>query len=199
MAVRSTMAALIARTRLLINDPSSTSQIFTDQDIQNVLDASRTDVKNEVMIHKPTFSGSTIQFLDYYTYLGDWEDDTVLKQYLINTVTPSVSEPIAGHWQFAATTLPPVYISGKNYDVYRCAADLLERWAARWVLSYNVNVDGQSLQRSQASVALMNLAKQYRMQQRARSINVTRSDARQPSSLAGAGLGPTELDYMAQG
>lgn len=196
---RSTMAALIARVRLLINDPAGASQVWTDDNIQDVMDASRMDYRNEVLQPKPTFSGSTIQFLDYYHKLGDWEDDLVIKQYLINQVTPATSEPIAAHWTFSTTTLPPLYISGKTYDIYRAAADLLERQAAMWVLRYNVNVDGQSLQRGQVTTALQALAKTYRMKQRAGAINVTRTDIRQPSGLAGAGLGALEIDYMAAG
>lgn len=199
MAVRSTMATLIARTRLLINDPAGASQVFQDSDIQDILDSSRSDVKNGVMIPQPTFAGSQIQFLDYYTKLGDWEDDLVIKQYLINQVTPATSEPIAGHWTFSLSTLPPLYISGKTYDIYRASADLLERQAAMWVLRYNVNVDGQSLQRGQVTAALQNLARTYRMKQRAGAIHVIRTDIRQSGQLAGSGLGPTQLDYMASG
>ena len=199
MAVRSSMASLIARVRFLVNDPSGPSQVFADQDIQDVMDESRLDVKNEVMIPKPTYSGSSIQFLDYYSRLGGgWEDDFSIKQYLVNPVTPSLSEPIAGHWQFATTTLPPLTISGKVFDVYRSAADLLERWATKWALSYNISVDGQSLQRSQAAPALLNQARSYRMKQRAHVIQTTRSDLRSTSTAAQA-LGAQEIDLMGSG
>lgn len=198
---RSTMAALIARVRLLINDtlPADSGQVWTDDQIQDVMDASRLDIKNEVMIPKPTFSGAQIQFLDYYTHLGDWEDDYILKQFLVTQVTPATSEPVAGHWTFAETTLPPVYISGKNYDIYRSAADLLERQAAQWALRYSMTVDGQNLQRGMVTQALQNLAKTYRLKQRASAIYVTRTDIRVPSNTAGAGLGPLELDYIGSG
>lgn len=199
MPVRSTMSNLIYRVRLLINDPAGASQQFQDQDVQDILDVSRADVLSQVMIPRPTYSGSTIQFLDYFTELGDWEDDWVIKQFLINIVTPSLAEPIAGHWQFATTTLPPCYLTGKTYDVYRAAADLLERWSARWALSYNISVDGQSLQRSGAHSMLLDLAKSYRMQARPRSLTLRRSDVRKEGHLSGAGLGVTELDYMGSG
>lgn len=199
---RSSMAALIARERLLINDtlPFGSGQIWTDDQIQDVMDESRADTKNQVMIPKPTFTGSTIQYLDYYTELGGWEDDWIIKQYLINQVTPATSEPIAGHWTFSTTTLPPLYISGKLFDVYRSAADLLERQAAQWVLSYSMSVDGQNLQRGQVTTALQNLAKTYRMKQRAVAIHVTRTDVRGPDkNLVATGLGPLEIDYMGSG
>lgn len=202
MAVRSTMAALISRVRLLVNDPSSGAQQFADQDIQDILDASRLDIKNGAMEAHPTFTGTTISYLDYYTSAGDWEDGAVLKQYLTVVVTPSLAESIPGHWQFAQTTLPPVFITGTTYDIYRTAADLLERLAARWVLSYNINVDGQSLQRSQVTTNLQSLAHTYRLKQRASRINATRIDlntGRGDRNGNGLNLGAHEIDFMASG
>jgi len=196
---RSTMAALIARVRLLINDPSGASQVWADDDIQDVMDESRVDVRNQALKATPTFSGSTIEYLDYFSSLAGWEDGYVLKQYLITTVTPSVLEPIAGHWQFADSTLPPVYISGSLHDVYRAAADLLERQSTQWMLRYNVTVDGQNMQRSMVIDNIQKIVKQYRMKQRAGSINVTRSDVRAPSTAVTIGLQATPIDYMASG
>lgn len=197
MAVRTTMAALIARVRLLINDPSSATQQFADQDIQDVLDESRMDVVNQALKPRPTYTVGTIQYLNYYSQ-GGWEDDYVFKQYLTVVVTPATLEPIAGHFAFAQSTLPPVYITGKLYDVYRVAADLLERLTARWVLSYNITANGQNLQRSQAAAALQNLAKTYRQKQRAGVIKMIRSDiaASQATALS---LDAKPLDYFASG
>jgi hypothetical protein len=199
MAVRSTMASLITRVRVLINDPSGASQVFDDQTIQDVMDESRLDYRNEVLQPKPTFSGSQIQYLDYWHSLGGWEDSPILKQYLTNTVTPSASEPIAGHWTFAASILPPVYITGSLHDAYKAAADLLERRAAQWMMSYNVAVDGQNLQRSQVLTMMLNLAKQYRMKQRPGVIHAVRGDLNSSESLLSAGLGPLEIDRMSSG
>lgn len=201
MTVRTTMAALIARVRLLINDtlPANSGQVWTDQNIQDVMDESRQDFMNQVLKPLPTFSGSTIQYLDYYSELGGWEDDLIIKQYLINQVSPSLSEPIAGHFQFASSTLPPLYISGKLYDVYRSAADLLERQAAQWVLRYSMSVDGQNLQRGQVVTALQGLAQTYRRKQRAFNITLRRTDIVSASERPSNGLGPLEIDYMASG
>lgn len=198
MTVRPTMEALIARVRLLINDVAGASQIFQNQDIQDVLDESGVDLKNVAMNPKPTFTQTTLQYLDYYTDLGGWEDDFVLRQYLTIVVTPSLSEPIAGHFQFAASTFPPVFISGTLYDVYRAAADLLERWAARLVLEFDFSSDGQSFRRSQAADALQKLAKTYRAKQRVGVITMSRSDVI-AGGRSGPHLGPTEIDYMSRG
>ena len=196
---RSTMANLILRMRDLINDAPGASQVWTDDQIQGVMDASRQDIGNAVLTAFPTYSGSTIQYLDYYSDWTDWEDDVVLKQYLTQTVTPSASENIVGHWTFATNKFPPVYISGKTYDVYRSAADLLERWAAKWVLSYSFSSDGQSFQRQQAATMLQALAKTYRQKQRPRTIIATRSDLTAKEQTSANGLGATAIDYMSSG
>ena len=198
MAVRATMSALIAQVRILINDAAGASQVFDDQTIQDTLDFSRQNVTYMRLRPSPTFTSGTISYLDYYAELGNWEGDLVLKQYLSTTVTPASSELIVGHWTFATSTLPPVYIaSGKTYDVYRAAADLLERWSAKWVLSYGMTVDGQSLQRNQVTTALQQLARTYRAQQRAHAIKAIRSDiASKDQDLS---LGATGIDYMASG
>src|SRR2546421_10853666 len=154
MAVRATMAVLISRVRTLINDPAGASQVFDDNTIQDVLDESRLDFQNEVLQYVPTYVSGTIKYLDYYHELGGWEDSPVLKQYLTTTVTPALSEPIAGHWAFTNNTFPPVSITGSVHDIWHAAADLLERMAARWVLQFNFSSDGQSFQRAQASHAL---------------------------------------------
>lgn len=197
MAVRPTAAPLILRMRTLINDPASVSQQFSDQDLQDVMDESRLDFTNEPLKPIPTFSGSTIKYLDYYHEMDNWEDGMVLKQYMTTTVTPSAIEPIAGHWTFATSILPPVYITGSVMDIYRAAADLLERLAARWVLNYDFSSDGQSFRRSQAATALQSLAKTYRMKQLPRTISMTRSDLVSATESSGTGLEPRPIDYMA--
>ena len=201
MAVRSTMASLISRVRLLINDPSSVSQQFSDQVIQDVLDESRMNVFNAALKAQPTFSGSSITYLNYEMELGQWEDDLVLKQYLTVDVTSSLatSDNINGLWTFSTSTFPPVFLTGKTYDIYRAAAELLERWSASWVMSYSFSSDGQSFQRQQVSGMLLNLAQKYRMKQRATSFAFMRSDANNNGGAQTASLGPTPIDYMSQG
>jgi hypothetical protein len=204
MAVRSTMNALISRVRLLINDPSGASQIFTDQAIQDKMDEARLSYYNESLTGIPTFSGASVVYLDYESQFGNgrpiggWEDGYTIKQYLTVVVTPSVLEPIIGHWTFAADTRPPVFITGNLYDVYRSAADLLEMWAAQYATRFDFTSDGQSFRVSQAHAQLLDLAHTYRQKQRARTITVRRGDL----AVAAAEInvaGPTDLDYFATG
>ncbi len=199
MAVRSTMAAIIARVRLLINDPAGGTTVFQDQDIQDVLDQTRLDMRYYALAHAPTYTGSTINYLDYFAGMTDWEDDLTLWQWRINQQTPATSENIVGHWTFTTTVLPPLYLNGKTYDVYRCAADMLERWAAMKALNFDFSADGQSFHRSQAFAALEKLAQSYRMKQRAHVIGTTRSDLVNKAQNDSLGLGPVPIDYIGKG
>jgi hypothetical protein len=198
MAVRNTMLSLIARTRQLINDPNSVNQVFDDQTLQDVLDERRVDVINGFTEARPTFSGSSIQYLHYFAEPGNWEDDYVLKQYLTVLVTPASVEPIVGRFTFSNNVFPPVFITGKNYDCYGAAADLLERMQAKYVLAYSFIANGQNLQRGQISQNIALLVKQYRMKQRPRSIPMVRTDVN-ASTTQDLSLRATSLDYMASG
>src|SRR5260221_4184906 len=175
MALRSTMANLISRVRILINDPAGASAVFTDLDIQNVCDESRLDLNNEPLETAPTYASGTIQWLNYWHSLTNWEDGMVFKQYLTVTVTPASIDPIAPLFVFAASTFPPVFVTGSVHDIWRAAADLAERRAAFSVLSVDFSSDGQSFKRSQMSAGWLALAKVYRMKQRAGTMSMTRS------------------------
>src|SRR5258708_6693880 len=205
MRVRGSMAALITGVRVLINDtlPVGSGQIFDDQTVQNVLDESRLDLYNQPLVPQWTYSGSTPQVLDYFapSQWGDWEDDIVLKQYLTVVVTPASTDDIVGHWSFTASTLPPVFITGKTFDIYRSAADLLERWAARYALRFNSTAEGQTLHLEGASTQLLNLARRYRLKQPMGVTTMSRSDMRAQSGAERDGnlLGAKPIDYMSSG
>lgn len=203
MAVRSTMADLIALVRSLIGDPVSASQQFADLDIQNALDnrAVRSDYRLLDLRATPTYPGGSVLYLDYYADWGYWENDVLLYQYRTNLVTPATSELFTGHWVFATTTLPPVYLIGKSYDVYRAAANLLETWATTLARQFAFTSDGQTFNRQQAAQGLVMLAKQYRKQQRPTSMRMVRSDLADGSQadVQHPTLAPTDVDYFGSG
>ena len=64
-----------------------------------------------------------------------------------------------------------------EYDAYAAAADLLEAWAAKEKLAFDFDADGQSFKRSQKAQALLELAREYRRQQRPLAGVLVRSDA----------------------
>ncbi len=187
------MASLITSVRTLINDPAGAAQTFDDQTIQDVL---------EQLVGKPTWGASGFVYLDYESdpAMRGWEDGMILKQFFTIVVTPSLIEPIAGHFSFAANTYPPVHITGRLFDRYRAAADLLERLAAKWMLQYSFSSDGQSFQRGQATLHLEKRIQALRRHQRAGTISLTRSDGNAGGQGSAPGLtGPQPIDYYASG
>lgn len=198
MAVRSSMSSLIATTRQLIGDVA-TPQDFLDQDIQDVLDANRDEVRYELMHPMPDIqpgqNGSLVAQFVWASYQSEfqyWESDVVIQG--LNTannqpwyvLTPQTFEYINGKWTFAVTLpalatppgqYPPVYATGKVYDIYTAAAMLLERRIAlRALSSFDVSADGQSLRLSQIIATLERLRDRYLAQGWSRVVALERGD-----------------------
>ncbi len=188
----------------MINDPSGGSEQFADQDIQDQLDASRDDIRFEGLKIAPSIVNSAATnnvastiFADYYSAYQWWEDDVILQGYSNGAawvvITPTLSENIVGHWQFEGTTLsyiftsatvpgqlPPVFATGKVYDVYDAAANLLEFWGATQAASYDFSADGQAFKRSQMMLAKLKLADYFRKKAKPRVAKMTRPDVMAP-------------------
>lgn len=176
MAVRGSMADLIARVRFLINDPAGASPTISDQQIQDTLDERRVDVRFEELQPAETPVAGRLVTLDHYSHRGNWEADEALFDGAYNELTPTDANRLVGHWTFGADTSSPVYLVGKTYDVYAAAADLLEAWAAREKASFDFTADGASYHRSQKVANLLELARRHRQQQRPQSIRQVRND-----------------------
>lgn len=196
------MSDLIARERLMIGDPAGASQHFLDLDIQDRLDANRDDIRYEGLILGPSIvntastnnQAATI-FADYYSKYPWWEQDIVLQGYFNGAawvvLTPLASDYITGHWQFELNVftsgtvpgqLPPVFATGKVYDLNASAADLLEFWAVSLSGAYDITVDGQSLRRSQLMTAKFAAAEYYRRLAKPKIAKMSRGDVLAPIS-----------------
>jgi len=164
MALRPSMSSLIVRVQTLIADPTATA--FTVQMVQDALDLHRTEQRYIPLRAQPTYSGGgSVFFLDYYSNIQNWEDDIVLQDVSYTLLTPTLSENIVGHWAFA--TQPgalAVRATGKTYDIYAAAADLLESWAAQVKLDFSVTTGTSAYQRQQKFTMLVDLAQKYRAQ-----------------------------------
>jgi len=203
--LRNTMADLITKVRLMINDPAGASQQFTDGQIQDALDSYVEVVRYLPLTIAPSIVNtastnnlpSTI-FADYYSegYTW-WEGDAVIQGQVLpsgaswKVLTPTSSDYLTGNWTFEVDvfntgTIPgqmsPVFITGKCYDIYAASADLLEFWSATLVGAYDVTVDGQVLRRSQLPQAKLTMAQYYRRRSKPRIAHVSRSDVQAPLS-----------------
>jgi hypothetical protein len=197
MAVRASMSALIARVRLMIGDPSGTSQQFVDQQIQDELDYNRQDVRYESMqvapsivnINNTGFTAQTI-FADYYSKFTDWEADCVIQGQGATglpwvVLTPLASDLIVGHFQFELDVfntgtvpgqMPPLFITGKIFDPAASAASLLDFWSATLASAYDFTSDGQTFHRSQLMTAKKSMADYFRRRAKPKMTKMERND-----------------------
>lgn len=177
MAARASLATIISRLRLMVADPTGASAVFTDDQLQDYLDARRTDHRYRQLELRPSYApGGGTTYLEYYAGLGWWEADEQLVSGQYAVLSPATSDRVVGHWTFAASQNPPVLITGKTFDLNAAAADVLEAWAAKVKLDFDFKADDQSFSRSQKVKALMELAATFRRKGSIRSAHMYRSD-----------------------
>jgi hypothetical protein len=192
MAVRNSMAAIIARTRTLINDPAGASTTFVDGQLQDALDFNRTERRWIELVPQPTFyQGGQILYLDYYADSHNWEDDIVLQNPAYEIIVPALAENLVGHWQFATQPVGiGVRATGKTYDLFASAADLLDSWASLVMLDFQFADSGSVYMRQQKFDMLTTLATQYRSRAEPRGVRMIQTDAA-PTESGGGIVYPT--------
>lgn len=195
MALRATMLDLTEQLRLLIGD-NGLIENFTDDQIQDRLDAHRTEMRYIELRPQPSFQpGGAVLYLDYYSDQQYWESDILIQNLSYYTVVPDLSEDIVGHWHF--NTQPTgigIRATGKIYDIYASGAELLESWAAQVKLDFAFVSGRDQYQRQQKFDMLLKLAASFRARAQVHTSRLIQSDA--TSDHDGTGivypvLGPT--------
>ena len=147
MTARTTMATLISRLRLLINDPAGASQTFTDDQLQAQLDLYAEYVRYRPMAAIETISNTgTVTYLEYQSQKY-YEDSPILTDGSYNTVTATTTNAIDGRYTFAASRTPPLLITGTRFDIYAAAGDCWDLKAASVATSVDFSADGLSVKR----------------------------------------------------
>lgn len=173
---RSTMARLIDRVRTLTYAGSSEYQVgtanFWDADhIQEVLDANRADVYRADLNSQLTYDGGTAQYKVYQAPYAEWEStDGGTTVFYVQT-SPGVTVGTANYTAdyqrgvvtFSADQGGTAYlVTGRVFDVYAAAADVLEAWAAREARQFEVETPAVRAMRQQKMANLLTMAAQYR-------------------------------------
>ena len=198
-ALRDSMAPLVQWVRDLIGDQPGATQQFVNQQIQDRLDGRRMDIRYEQLQPGPTVvqnaanaNKPVVIWADYYSDYKHWESDVVLQgntpgvgSWLV--LNAAASDFITGRFQFsvnpfttdvAPQQLPPVWATGKVYDVFGTAADLLDMWAsALLTTTFNfASGGGVTFSAGQIITNLQSQAERYRRQAWIGTIEVYRSD-----------------------
>lgn len=188
---RDTLASLITTIREMTSAGDSeytisgTGTYFSDDHIQELLDQNRSDLWDEPLVAIPERgAGGTTSYTEYCAPCQHFEAtdggtavfvvrDSVGTVKGTATYTPDY---LRGRVTFATSQAgSSYYLTGRSYDVYGAAADLLERWTARLKLeSFDFETDGQRFTRSQKLAAMQAISAEYRGKQRARSVRMVR-------------------------
>lgn len=178
MAVRSSMDDIITRVRLMISDSAGDNQVFSDQEIQDALDSHRVDQRYLALQAVESIApGGTVTYLDHWAPVGDWEGDAEVVDAAYNVLTPDSSDYLLGHWTFSSEPSWPVRVTGKSYERFGAAVDLLETWASKVALDFDFSAGGQTFNRSQKQKQLLEMAHRYRAMMPMTTGKMTREDA----------------------
>lgn len=159
---RESMAALIARLRVVVGDDDpGGSTAFDDDELEAFLDERRTDVDLAPLRGDVVLSGSPTVFRAPVRW---WEADHVIVDGSGSALTPEEagSNALTGVWTFATSQSGSVYITGRYFDLYGSAAAVLQAWAAKVVREFDYSMGGGvSFDRSQKRVGMLQLAREY--------------------------------------
>ena len=188
---RSTLAQLITDVRGLTFAGTAEYTLgatvyFSDDHIQRHLDAHREDIWNVPLraIARP-IGGGSVAYYDHEVGYGNLEATSAGTA--IFTVRDSLGATIGtasysvdyqrGMVTFVTDTAGSArYADARTYNVYAAAADLLESWAAREALSFDIQTEDQRLTRSQKQKQLLAMASEYRAQAGLMTVQMVRSD-----------------------
>jgi hypothetical protein len=185
MAVRSSMAALITRVSTLIDDASNTT--FTQQQVQDALDETRITHVYLLLQPVPLFSSGWRYTAFVSPTGGGWESDYTLVDSAYTSITPASAELTdEGRWEITSngglyTADRIARLSGKQYDIYRAAAELLDTWASRLKLQYDLQSGAGVLGRHRSALAqkygqVAATAAAMRRRARIKSVKMVRRD-----------------------
>lgn len=156
MPVRAGMQELVDRLRQAIGD--STPPYWRDDDaLQAALDERRVHVSSVALIEESVLSGDTTTFRAPY---GFWEADAVIASGS-GATTPDTIDAINGVWSFTAAPGTTLYITGRAYDFWGTAANLLEERAASVAHEFDFGTDQQMFNRSQKVKNMLLVAREF--------------------------------------
>lgn len=160
MAVRASMEYIIAYVRDLIRDPAA--EKFTDQQIQDELDLYRLDLYAEDLKRgRSLVPGNKVEYHDFHSRFGFWEEDAFLQQAAGELVTPDDSNYLLGRWHFDVHQDKQLVATGKVYNLYAVASNLCTMMISDLRDQFNWTADGTTIQHISQARDLQNLARRY--------------------------------------
>jgi len=188
---RSGMTDLLSELRNLGNVGSNDFQIdgvpqFTDGRLEDILDLYRKDYYREPMEPIESYSGGTVQYLDYYTgaqYLEQTTGGTAIfyLEHASGTAVGTANytvDYLRGKATFSADTGgSTLYWYGRAYDLNRAAAEVWRRKASYYAGQFDFSTDNHSIKRSATYKNCLDMAQFYESRAgQAETVTIYRSD-----------------------
>lgn len=175
MAPRPGMYKLLDQLRTMADAGQDDYQIgskwfWDDDDLQIILDRSRTDVFGEELQSRHILSGGSTIYLDYYSQRANYERTTggtaifYLRDASGNTIGTADYTPDyeRGAIQFAADTGGNAYyLYGRAYDLNRAAADVWRQKAAHFAGQFSFSTDNHRVDAGALYKQALNMAEYY--------------------------------------
>lgn len=158
-----------------------TANLWDADHIQYLLDEHRLDIERIPVDKIPTVgAGGTITYTRHsvpYSHLEGTASYGFIEEADGDNVTGYTPDFQRGLFTFDANTAGTSYFfTGRAFDVYGAAADLLEQWASYLSRDYDFNTSGLGYKRSQAHQQMLAQAEKYRQKQWAGSVQLVRLD-----------------------
>lgn len=166
MALRDGMAALLVRTRRMVNDEDST--VWTDQDVQDTLDLHRLRVYREPLEVERTLTGGGAEYRVYHSRHTNYEAGTAAFRVEDAAGNQRGTADYSADYVNGVVTMAAdqqgtqLYLSGWSYDVNAAAADLWEERAGQVASFYDARTGDHQLSRSQWHAHCQERAAHYR-------------------------------------
>lgn len=191
MPARNGMLDLIERVRLLTDAGTAEHTVqgvdyYSDEHIQERLDRSRMDVYRERLTLQTEYSGGTAIYKKYYFPTADVERADsgsaawLVEDYQGSAIGTASYTPYydAQYIEFASNTLGSAYyLTYRQYDVERTAAQVWREKAAFVASRFDVKTDNHEIKRSQLRQAYLENAKLFEAQAKPKVVHMVRTDA----------------------
>lgn len=179
---RAGLSEIITEFRNLVQE--SGTAIFTDDNIQTILDSCKTPLYEYPVISKEEFTTNGTVYTRYVTPNHTTLEGTATGVSSVR-LTNSVGSVITGYTQNVLTgefsfdtdvDEQTFFYSGNSYDLNEAVAKGWRRKAAYYSTSFDFQVEGRSFKKSQVVTNCLNMAKYYESQQASFVGNIYRSD-----------------------
>lgn len=193
MAARAGMTELIAELRGLCDAGTADYSItgvavtfWSDDQLQDVLDGHRSDVRREPLLATPdTIGGGSVVTHDYYFRAENVEGTASgTAAWVVRDTTGAAVDADdysvnlrAQTIRFTANTQGTVYVlTCRSYDIERAAAAVWEQKAGHAASRFDLKTDNHDMKRSQVVEHCLKMAAQFRRSAKAQVARRVRSD-----------------------